>query len=723
MKLTTQQKKQLHDFDSLTTKLKGLVSFHRIKTIDELLSRYNYIGEVEGFARTEPLKGPQAFELIAKILRSKLEDSFVTTAKQEDIAKLLEANQWTPTWIDSDSLIETDMPPPEHGSVMSMYDSIIPPKNPLQTCELRYFQLNSAKECYWKLVKENKKAFLQTAKTGDGKTFFAGQIIRWLLDSGFLEGKTFSPWQILYVTKASIVEQSKEDLANHFGINMITECCVTNYDQLRAALGSNMVEQLIVVKDGEHKKVWKWKPFLHPLLFIWDECHGLKNEGSTQSEIAQAVNDIKGSLPVYQIFMSATPFSKVSQAKCFAVATKKKFRIGFGDQEISNDNWPMIAKKIAEPMDPADFDKGAIKRLLREFNDYIGTFKNVRRKFRGILSTEIIDFATKEEHDAYKAAWDRYMEEKAKIEGGTDKIANSRFLILVQFLKFRQAAEIIRSAYVAKRMFADWQAGFAPVYAANFKPSIAKTILFLHNDYNIPREKISVIWGGDKAFGGAEEKYSREEIHNVLAACMRGEEVSMKILKEIQNQLSIEAAGLSEVPAELDLGQQNPTKRWKEIKRFQSGKSEFCFFSFKAGGAGLSLHQNKPTLRPRKQYNSPTYNEMEAIQAEGRTAREGSLSNTDITTLLYRGTIEVPVTQRVLAKRLCSNVVSSHGNSDSVGQGDKIISGSELSAQMEREMHKILSLLGPTDEEDIEEQAAQTMFDEIEDENNNDKGE
>jgi hypothetical protein len=253
------------------------------------------------------------------------------------------------------------------------------------------------------------------------------------------------------------------------------------------------------------------------------------------------------------------------------------------------------------------------------------------------------------------------------------------------------------------------------VYAANFKSTIAKAMMILIEDYNIPRDKISVIWGGSAAFGGSDEKYSQEEIHNVLAGVMRGDDIPVSTLKEISTQLQHQASGLGDIPTEYRLGTQSKTARWNEIKRFQSGRSEFCFFSFKAGGAGLSLHQNLPTLRPRKQYTAPTYNEMEMLQAEGRTARLTSLSDTESICLVYRNTIEIPVLQRVTSKRRSLNAVIAHG------QGVSKASDDVIGAETQHEVDKILSLLGkPEDqpsveEQDLEDKAAEDMFNEIDD--------
>jgi len=76
-----------------------------------------------------------------------------------------------------------------------------------------------------------------------------------------------------------------------------------------------------VIVDGNETYEWRWKKLMHPWLIIFDECHSLKNEDSSQSQIAQAFNN----LPIgaaKQIFMSATPFTRISDTKCFTVACR-----------------------------------------------------------------------------------------------------------------------------------------------------------------------------------------------------------------------------------------------------------------------------------------------------------------------------------------------------------------------------------------------------------------
>jgi hypothetical protein len=318
----------------------------------------------------------------------------------------------------------------------------------------------------------------------------------------------------------------------------------------------------------------------------------------------------------------------------------------------------MEAKRLAFPGKPEEYNKEAIKRLLKDYDSYIVGFKNVRKKFHAINREVIIDFRTAEDKQKYMRAFEDYQIALGKIDASGSKAKG--ILRLVELLKFRQAAELLRAEDFAESMAADVKKGYAAVCACNFKPSIAKTMFILFTKYRVPRHEMSVIWGGDSAFGTVtEDKYSKEEIKGILKKAVT-EDIPKRVLDEILKQLQYEAAGIGEMPRELDLGIQSRAKRWEDIKRFQDGKSLYCFFTFGAGGAGLSLHHKYEHTRPRRCYVAPTYNEMEMNQALGRCPRLTSLSDTEQAILLYRGTIEVAVLQRVNIKSQSLQTVIEH---------------------------------------------------------------
>lgn len=192
------------------------------------------------------------------------------------------------------------------------------PESPKQLCKLFAFQERAAVALLNNIIKKNYHGQLLRAAVGTGKTFVVGAVVRRLLDMQFCEGKTYSPWPIVYVTKASIVQQTERVLEKLFGIDIVNEIKVINIEQLRATFGELMVRAETIVERGEEHIVWKWRAGVHPIIFLFDECQILKNDGSQQSQIVQAIADIN--CPhIYCIFFSATPFLRVCECKAFVL--------------------------------------------------------------------------------------------------------------------------------------------------------------------------------------------------------------------------------------------------------------------------------------------------------------------------------------------------------------------------------------------------------------------
>jgi hypothetical protein len=700
MKSSSSQSKKPSPFQQAVTRVRALISFGKIKYWGDCLRE---LGIEQGHDNKDIINVTEFNSRIIELEKSLQEKAANHSVVQEAVE-----------WLEKDFLLETPIPAPklDKGLVQRHHlESLVPKRNELQKGQCLYFQYDSALEVFEAITQKGYLGTLLRANTGDGKTYFAGQLIRWILDSGFFDNKTVTPWKVLYVTGASITEQSREVLENDFGLDCINEVHIANYEGLRSSFGiERFIEKQLTIQDGEECEIWVWKKLVHPIWVLWDECHKLKNQGSTQSLIAQACNNINYIHPlthkqalIYQTFMSASPFSRVVHAKAFCVSTRHNVNVGYGTKKATNDNWSEVSRKICYPGDPTVYSRANIKKLLREYKDYIFTFKNVRRKHRAILRTEIIPFQTPEEALRYKKLWDEFMEFKKKIEGRDYK--NCRFLILVQLGVFKAGAELIRAPVLAKRCYDKVARGFAPVVACGYKATIARIVLILTQDYNIPRSKISVIWGGSAVLGkGNENKYTKEQIHDILRKALANPlNVNIKEIKTIHSQLKAEQDGLGDIPKELRLGIQSREERNSEREKFQDGRSIVCLFTFGAGKEGLSLHQNKPELRPRSQDNAPTWNEMEMLQAEGRTARITSLSDTEITTVLYENTVEVPVLRRVLQKRNCLDVVMGHGQKS-------------IDEVYKKELDEVMKLAGIAESEEEDEELEEKAFEEMEEE-------
>lgn len=346
---------------------------------------------------------------------------------------------------------------------------------------------------------------------------------------------------------------------------------------------------------------------------------------------------------------------------------------------VDKEHWHIWASKVANPADPEEYSPAAVERLMKQIAPYVVQIKNVQSQFRPHNSTTLIDFATQEEADYYNKAWERYEEKKLKIEGSCD-ISNSRFLILVEFNIFRAAAEFARKYHIARGMYEAVQNGKAACCAVNYQATIAGVVNILYSDFNVSRDNISLIWGGNQAFTLTDEdEVPQEQIQDVMRKALLGEMPDLKLLTKIKKFLQAKADGMLNLPSELKLGPQSYKQRQEEIDRFQKGKSKYCLFTFKAGGIGLSLHHTdeftkekvrrrksgwaevediiKIPTRPRETILAPTYSAIELVQGLGRAPRITSLSDTLQTILFYRGTIEERVSLIVAAKLKCLSKV------------------------------------------------------------------
>lgn len=511
-----------------------------------------------------------------------------------------------------------------------------------------------------------KRAYYLIAATGLGKTFIVGAYLARLVESKWIEGKSYTPWPYIYVTKANVVEQTQRVLKKYFGLTE-EDVLVIGIDQLRSEFGKRFVRQEITVEDGIESLNWKWRNNIHPLVVIWDEAHSLKNAGSQQSQIAQSYNNIEDE-NIFQVFVSATPYVRVSEAKCFCVASRIPYTFGLNrNAPMVNDHWNDFARNIASDygrlkIGPTDYSPGAMTRLMNYMNDYIHRVKGVKTQFKAYNKIKILQFETDRGREEYTLAWEKFMEEKAKIEGSDAMTAaQANFNILAQLQVFLKAAEsnYDRVNHISKDMDRAVKEGFAAACAVRFKLTICKCVEILITKFNVPRDKISLIWGGAPTLT-KKQKIKRSIINSTaFMERMAAEGLSFDDL----DLDDIDAdADLPKYPDSWRLGPQNRKQRQLEIDRFQRGESLYCFYTFRAGGVGLSLHhtdemtkekvRHKPSgyayvediplipTRPRFLKCTPTWSAQESVQGLGRCARINSLSDTNQELEYYAGTVE-----------------------------------------------------------------------------------
>lgn len=100
---------------------------------------------------------------------------------------------------------------------------------------------------------------------------------------------------------------------------------------------------------------------------------------------------------------------------------------------------------------------------------------------------------------------------------------------------------------------------------------------------------------------------------------------------------------------DIDGPAQKPEQRTAIIDGFMSGASKVILVSLMAGGAGISLHDDKG-IAPRQSLISPSYSAIDLVQAIGRIWRAGSHSKATQRVIYAAGTIEEEIAASVTAK-------------------------------------------------------------------------
>lgn len=546
-----------------------------------------------------------------------------------------------------------------------------------------WYQKKAISQALDKIVKEKKTGILILSGTGTGKTFMQDGIIRRLLDMEYHEGRTFSHIPYLIVTKSTIVEQQKRVLTSLFNINPVEDMEVMNIEQLRSKVGQMWVSEKVRIVEGEEESFWVWKNHTQPCVIFFDESQGAKNSSSTQSKIMCAYTELPKNNCLVSI--SATPFVTVAEAKCFAISTKRPLdHLGYPKGTVlCNETWPTYAKYMADPNGtgkgkPTDKSPAAIKRLMDDLEDYVVRVKGVKPQFNADNGVEYINFETPEKRAFYLAAWERFLAELAKLkkqelEGGVPD-GNYQFTIL---LKFAMAAELCHADHFAKDMYECVQRGKAAVLGCKFKGTHIAVVDLLVNKYGVDRDLISMCWGG-----GQTQLTKKQKAKNKIKGMKDKLEAADINVDEMLQDLhleDVEDRQLIELDPKLKLGKQDKIERQKNIDDFQSGKSLYFLFTYKAGGVGLSIpHTDENTTfkcrrkasgyvveedipkvptRERETFLSLTYNAIELVQGVGRVPRINSLSKTKQRAYAYLGTIEMDIGAILAQKLKCLTTV------------------------------------------------------------------
>jgi len=607
--------------------------------------------------------------------------------------------------------------------------------SPKEKAFLYWFQKKAAAELLYKITVLKLSGILLLSSTGTGKTFIMAAVLRRLADMAWEEGKTLSHIPYLVLTKTTVVQQTARVFFNLFDLHVPTDIEVINIEKLRSNHGKFWIKEKVVIEDGEEvTKVW-WKNQIQPPIIFLDESQGVKNVTSKQSQLCAAYTELEENATL--VCVSATPFTRVCEAKVWAISTHRPLGPRYGLPEgtvLNSANWATYAAYIASDGNgkgkPEDYNQAAIERLMDDLKDYVVRVKGVKMQFKGINTVEIVHFRTPEERKFYETAMDRYEERvrraEAELKEGKEPSTHP-FTIFQQLL---MAAELCKAELIADRMYKDVQGGFAACAAVKYKCTLIAIEQFLENKYGVKRDNITLVWGGGQTQLNAKQKTKKK----ILSMQEQIEATGMEMaeLMEDADLDQVEDRELLNLPKSSRLGMQSIAQRQVEIDGYQSGKRLYCIYTFKAGGVGLSLpHCDELTTdwnhshpkfnewyaariaakdlpqpgkvrrkesgyaveedipfiptRPRKNTVATTVNAIELVQGVGRIPRIVSLSDSLQSLIFYFGTIEVRSASIAECKLRClTSVVQLKEDWQDFIRGNK--TEAQLKQYLERDM-------------------------------------
>lgn len=570
-------------------------------------------------------------------------------------------------------------------------DSIFNPKLPGQKATLATYeefgcdQVTTAQQLFDNIHYKKIRGQQLIAPPGSGKTYILGSLIKNLDAIGFF-AECLSPWACLYITRASVVPQSQEDLRYEFGLDIHGLVQVINVEMLRAQLVGTLIEESTEVINGEPQIIFNWRRGYQPRLIISDESHYYARPDSLQSRVANSIFDDLHLCPweVFFVDSSATPWSRISEAKHFALASGAKLN----GQNITPATWPTLSSDFARDFylldgsqaNPEAYCPEAVRAFANAMEENIVWIRDFKPKHKAILKlegTRLTDPALLEE---YHNAELEHHKRKAQIEGNESLSAQqAAFATLASYTIFSKAAENCHRYDCAKEINDAWNAGYAPTLCFGFKQTAVSIIRILIEDYNWKREDISIIWGGSTEALTAKKKLAAR-LKNAKAQALL-EELEI----DVEADLGLFASDFKEKTEEQykwekdnDLLSQKPESREKEKLRFNRQDSRCCLYSYKSGGVGLSLHHQikYPNARPRRSDFIPDYSEKLGIQALYRTARLTSASDTVMTYRFYTNTIEAEKMDKFRMK--CESL-------------KQVTQGNEVWAEIDEEERSIIS--------------------------------
>ena len=499
-------------------------------------------------------------------------------------------------------------------------------------------------------------SLLQDGYTGQGKTFVAGAVISELIskDKSLLtDPLCLCP--VLILTPKNVVTTWRRVLYS-MGLQSYLESGKIQIKPdtiFTTKSGQIFCQEKDDFTTGE--TLLKWNLPMIPKLIILDECHRLVNDSAYRHKVLSSL--FAESRRPKALFLSATPGEKINDFKLFVTSTERTFL----NINVDQVNWPIFAGLLDKRPDKPN--REALKRLRSVISSNIISMPYVKPPHKAINQVWLVDFANEKDKEIYQMAHNRYLDARAQM--GKDS-SNGLFDAFVALNVYRRTVEPLRAKPIVQKIL-DNQGKFATGVGCAFKDTILAIAFELVYKHNIPRDKISIVWGG-KTYFNPKDIIPKDELLKLcksLTADMleddpslhRRIKLSMQYLEDqtMHAESSDEQRLRHEKIRELRLaGTQSENTRQIEVDNFQDGTSEILLFTLAAGGIGLSFDKDKPHLLPREAIFTPIYSGKEFQQALGRFVRRASLADCNQHICMMRNTVEHSHVAPILDEKLGS---------------------------------------------------------------------
>lgn len=518
---------------------------------------------------------------------------------------------------------------------------------------------------------DQSRATLLCMGTGKGKTIVGAAIAQWIkthvTDNPNTPLFPHAPIKlnppILWLTRKPVVLSTRAKLARA-GLSE-KDVLVLNYEALSTQPFKNWFDDTTEVIYGNPTPLFKWKGFPFQYV-ICDETQALKKIESTKTKrvlgLAMGMNGDK----TRWLLMSATPAVAPNDLMLFGILSHLNTPHG----RLDRTTWPAFIRGICGRTDPTTPNAEAMKRLKTQFGQFISIPPNDPSRIKAYNKITMLEFQSDKERDAYTVAQQEY--EDAIRATGRTVTSDVRARRMLALGVFRRKEEQIKAHRFAQRALEKHAAGFAPVVGVCYVDTVIDIVGILHKA-GVPREKISIIYGGRKIIKDT-EVFSANELRDILQQADEStsdfnlkyhfldRKAKAKLRKTFtyikdrmfRGESHAEQKERNTGLEHLRLNRQNPRDRQTEIDRFLNGETEYCIFTFSAGGVGLDLDQQFPHVRPRDVDVTICYYAEEFVQALGRCLRLSTLSDVNQNMLFYKDTVPAYHVAPKLAKKISS---------------------------------------------------------------------